>query len=49
MATVLRVVVDTNVVFEGLTKRGSAAGVILDAWLAGELEVYVSNTLAYEY
>lgn len=49
MATILRVVVDTNVVFEGLTKRGSAASVVLDAWLIGELEVYVSNALAYEY
>ena len=45
----LRVVVDTNVVFEGLTKRGGAAGLIIDAWLAGLLQVYVSNALAYEY
>jgi predicted nucleic acid-binding protein len=49
VATILRVVIDTNVVFEGLTKQGSAASVILDAWLVGELEVYVSNALAYEY
>lgn len=45
----LKVVVDTNVVFEGLTKKGGAAGLIVDAWLAGLLEVYVSNALAYEY
>ena len=45
----LRVVIDTNVVFEGLTKRGGAAGLIIDAWLAGLLQVYVSNALAYEY
>lgn len=48
-ALFLRVVVDTNVVFEGLTKQGGAAGLIIDAWLAGLMEVYVSNALAYEY
>ena len=45
----LRVVIDTNVVFEGLTKKGGAAGLIVDAWLAGLVRVYVSNALAYEY
>ena len=45
----MRVVIDTNVVFEGLTKKGGAAGLIVDAWLAGLLRVYVSNALAYEY
>ena len=45
----LRVVIDTNVVFEGLTKKGGAAGLVIDAWLAGLLEVCVSNALAYEY
>lgn len=49
MSTPLRAVIDTNVVFEGLTKQGSTASVVLEAWLAGELEVYVSNALAYEY
>jgi predicted nucleic acid-binding protein len=51
MATVplLRVVIDTNVVFEGLTKQGGAAGFVVDAWLAGLLTVCVSNALAYEY
>ena len=48
-ASLLRVVIDTNVVFEGLTKRGGAAGLIIDAWLAGLLQVHVSNALAYEY
>ncbi len=48
-ASPLRVVIDTNVVFEGLTKKGGAAGLIVDAWLAGLLRVYVSNALAYEY
>lgn len=45
----LRVVVDTNVVFEGLTKQGGAAGLVIDCWRAGLLRVYVSNSLAYEY
>lgn len=44
-----RVVIDTNVVFEGLTKRGGAAGLLIDAWLAGLLQAYVSDALAYEY
>ena len=44
-----RVVVDTNVVFEGLTKQGGASGLIVDAWLAGLIAVCVSNALAYEY
>lgn len=34
--------------FGGLTKKG-AAGLVIDAWLAGLLEVCVSNALAYEY
>lgn len=44
-----RVVVDTNVVFEGLTKKGGASGLIIDAWLADLFRPYVSNALAYEY
>jgi predicted nucleic acid-binding protein len=44
-----RVVIDTNVVFEGLTKRGGAAGLVIDAWLAGLLQVCVCDALAYEY
>jgi predicted nucleic acid-binding protein len=44
----LRVVIDTNVVFEGLTKKGGASGLIIDAWFAGLMVVCVSNTLAYE-
>jgi len=43
------IVIDTNVLFEGVTKQGGAAGLIIDAWLAGLLEVCVSNALAYEY
>jgi predicted nucleic acid-binding protein len=42
-------VIDTNVVFEGLTKQGGAAGFIVDAWLAGLIQVCVSTALVYEY
>lgn len=45
----LRIVVDTNVVFEGLTKQGGASGLLVDAWLAGLMVVCISNALAYEY
>jgi predicted nucleic acid-binding protein len=45
----LRVVIDTNIVFEGLTRKGGAAGLIIDLWLADILSVFVSNALAYEY
>lgn len=45
----LPIVVDTNVVFEGLTKQGSAADLIVTAWVAGLLNVYASNALLYEY
>jgi putative PIN family toxin of toxin-antitoxin system len=45
----LRVVIDTNVVLEGLTKQGGASGLIVDAWLADIMVVCVSNALAYEY
>ena len=48
-AFLLRVVIDTNIVFEGLTKQGGAAGLIVDAWLDGLIQVNVSNALAYEY
>jgi predicted nucleic acid-binding protein len=37
------------VLFEGLTKQGGAAGLIIDAWRAGVLRVCVSTALAYEY
>lgn len=45
----LRIVIDINIVFEGLTNKNSAASLIMDAWLAGLLNVHVSNALAYEY
>src|SRR3954452_19074818 len=44
-----RVVIDTNVLFEGLTKRGGAAGILIDAWHVGLLCVCVSTSVAYEY
>jgi predicted nucleic acid-binding protein len=48
-SALLRIVVDTNVVFEGLTKQGGASSLIVDAWLAGLMVVCVSDALAYEY
>lgn len=44
-----QIVIDTNVVFEGITRRGGASGLIIDAWLSGLLDVAVSAALAYEY
>lgn len=48
-SSLFRVVVDTNVLFEGLTKQGGASGLIVDAWLAGLMIVCVSTAIAYEY
>lgn len=45
----MRVVIDTNVVFEGLTQRGSASGLIVLACLARRFNVCLSNALVYEY
>jgi predicted nucleic acid-binding protein len=44
-----RVVLDTNVLFEGLTRQKSPCGLIIDAWIAGLVRVYVSDALAFEY
>lgn len=44
-----RVVLDTNVVFEGLTKRAGVAGTIINAWYGGLLTVCVTDAMAYEY
>jgi putative PIN family toxin of toxin-antitoxin system len=44
-----RVVLDTNVIFEGLTKKNGACGLIIDAWLSGLFQACVSTALAYEY
>lgn len=45
----LRVVLDTNVIFEGLTKSNSASGLLIDAWREEMLTVFVSTALLYEY
>lgn len=45
----IKVVIDTNVLMESLTKQGGAAGLIIDAWWAGLLVVCISNNLAHEY
>ena len=47
--TLSYVVVDTNVVFEGLTRRGGASGFIVEAWLNSQITAHVSDALAYEY
>jgi putative PIN family toxin of toxin-antitoxin system len=47
--SVTRVVLDTNILFEGLTKRGGVCGLIIDAWQAKLFSVCISNALAYEY
>jgi predicted nucleic acid-binding protein len=49
MAVKLRAVIDTNVLFEGITQRGGACGLLVDAWLAGLFRPYVSDSLCYEY
>ena len=45
----MKAVIDTNVVFEGLTARSGACGLIVNAWLAGLFQPCVSTALAYEY
>jgi predicted nucleic acid-binding protein len=45
----LQAVIDTNVVFEGVTTQGSAPGLIVEAWLSQTFVACVSNALAYEY
>jgi len=45
----MRVVLDTNVVFEGLTKQTGVCGLIIDAWRAGLITVCVSTSLMLEY
>ena len=44
-----RVVLDTNVVFEGLTSEQSECGVIVNLWRAGLIDVFVTDALALEY
>ena len=42
-------VIDTNVLFEGLTKQGGASRLVIEAWLAGEFRPCVSTASALEY
>jgi predicted nucleic acid-binding protein len=45
----MRVVVDTSVLFEGLTKKAGACRLIVNAWRVGRLKARISNSHAYEY
>lgn len=45
----MKAIVDTNVLFEGLTKQGGAPGLIIDLWVAGLFNACISNALSYEY
>ncbi len=51
MATMVRIraVIDTNVVFEGLTQYDGPAGTIVSAWIAELFQACISQALAYEY
>lgn len=44
-----RVVLDTNVVFEGMTQVGGASGLLINAWRYDLLRIFISDTLLYEY
>jgi len=44
----IRAVIDTNVLFEGLSRRGPS-GAMVDAWAAGRFVPCVSTALALEY
>lgn len=44
----MRAVIDTNVLFEGLTVLGACSEVV-DAWVSGRLTACVSTSLALEY
>jgi predicted nucleic acid-binding protein len=50
MASVIRVVLDTNVVFEGLSDARGACAQLMDAWLARDIFVpCLSLSVALEY
>jgi len=44
----MRIVVDTNVLFEGLTFKGPC-GRIVDSWISGRIVACISTALALEY
>ena len=41
-ALFMRIAIDTNVLVAALTRRGGRSARIVDAWLAGEIEVVAS-------
>jgi hypothetical protein len=45
----LRFVVEPAIVRQGLSQDGGSAGLIIEAWLAGILRVFVTQELAYAY
>jgi putative PIN family toxin of toxin-antitoxin system len=45
----LWVVLDTNVVFEGLTNSKSICSLIVETWRAGLINICISDALAHEY
>lgn len=45
----MKVVIDTNVVFEGPTKKGGASRLVIEAWLSELFVPCVSTALIYEY
>lgn len=45
----IRAVIDTNVLFEGFTRKGGASRVIIRAWEAGVFTPVCSDAVAYEY
>lgn len=47
--SILKAVVDTNVVFEGLTKQGGASDVLIKAWLGKAFLPCIGNAMTYEY
>ena len=45
----IRAVIDTNVLFAGLTQPSSMSGLVVDAWLAGLFQPIICQALVYEY
>lgn len=45
----MRAVIDTNVVFEGLTKQGGASAFVMQLWEQNQFTACASTTLMLEY
>lgn len=45
----IRAVIDTNVLFEGLTTQSGACGLVVDAWLNGDFLACITTALEHEY